>query len=78
MHRCPAPDCRNQVPDNQLACRMHWFTLPLPIRKKVWHAYRVYGPGSLDHLEAITEATDWLEENHKVQAAKRGNPRGAT
>jgi hypothetical protein len=62
-HGCPAPDCRHQVPHNQLACKRHWYALPKPLRDDVWTAYRKHGQGSDQHTAAITAAIDWLADH---------------
>jgi hypothetical protein len=61
-HECPAPGCDAQVPRSQLACRRHWFAIPKPLRDEVWRAYRGPGPGSAEHIAAITAAIESLED----------------
>lgn len=38
-HECPAPRCEVWVPDNQLACKQHWFALPKELRARIWNHY---------------------------------------
>lgn len=54
-HECPGPDCKVRVSRSQLACRRHWYQVPLEIRRWVWSAYR---SGSDDHVAAMTAAID--------------------
>lgn len=55
-HQCPAPECRKNVPDHMLACRVHWWQLPAPLRARINEEYRLAGE-SLElrvlHQEAI-------------------------
>lgn len=46
--------CRKPVQDGMLACRIHWFMLPKPIRNAIWSTYR-NGP-SLDYAAAVSRA----------------------
>lgn len=66
-HPCPAPDCQQQeVEDDKVSCRMHWFDLPLTIRKKIWDGQR-QGTLSDAHAAAMAEATDYLRGLKPVQ-----------
>lgn len=40
------------------ACRAHWFSLPKPMRDRIWSAYR--GNDSAAHARAMIEATAFL------------------
>jgi len=40
-HHCHWPGCDKRVPPAQWGCRQHWFKLPLALRTKIWHAYRI-------------------------------------
>lgn len=36
-HECPAPSCEEQLPFERLACRPHWFQIPVELRRQlVW------------------------------------------
>jgi len=39
-HLCPGPGCERRVPAAMLACRAHWFQVPLFERDEVWAAWR--------------------------------------
>lgn len=38
-HRCPAPGCLSTPPNKYLFCRLHWFRLPISIRRRIWDTY---------------------------------------
>lgn len=54
-HPCPGPWCQRQVPEAQVSCRQHWFTVSKETRARVWAAYQGHR-GSAEHLEAIAQA----------------------
>lgn len=39
-HRCHAIRCEVEVDPGLLLCKRHWFMVPKPLRKAVWHHYR--------------------------------------
>jgi len=62
-HTCHHPNCNVSVPPKMLACRAHWFQLPLDIRNRVWE---VYVPGqeitktpSPEYLEVIAQVQEY-------------------
>jgi len=56
-HRCPGPDCTQDVPYDMLACSRHWYQVPKAIRAAVWRAWdRGKGAGSNAHTAAIHAA----------------------
>lgn len=57
-HKCPSNDCEAQVALSMFACRAHWFSLPKPMRDRIWSAYR--GNDSAAHARAMIEATAFL------------------
>lgn len=59
-HICPAPGCEVPVSYDMLTCRSHWYSIPKPIRDRVWRAYKGPGPGSEEHTAAIDEAIEYL------------------
>lgn len=61
MHKCPGPDCTEQVDDKKLMCVRHWFRVPKVLRDNVWREYKA-GPGSEDHMHAILAASKSLEK----------------
>ncbi len=60
MSRCPArPVCRTPVEPNQIACKVHWFSLPRALRRRIW-VLNQREKGSERHLAAIKEAVKLL------------------
>lgn len=56
-HRCPGPDCRQQVSPEMLACSRHWYQVPRPIRRAVYAAWaNGAGAGSDAHYAAMERA----------------------
>jgi hypothetical protein len=60
-HKCPGPgEVHSQggvVPDDMLACSRHWYTVPRPLRNRVWAAWRDGdGAGTPEHNAAIRAA----------------------
>lgn len=54
MHECAHPTCTAQVPYGVLACRAHWFALPMAVRNRVgwtWRWWRL----NTDDLAALHE-----------------------
>lgn len=39
-HDCHHPHCTEPVPPKMLACKTHWFQLPLNLRRRIWIHYR--------------------------------------
>lgn len=58
-HPCPAPDCIVQVPQSQLACRAHWYSIPVEIRSRVWSGYR--SNDVTGHTQATEDAIAFLK-----------------
>jgi hypothetical protein len=57
MHQCPGPDCHAIVSAGMLACRRHWYQVPVPLRDRVWSAWRGgAGAGSEAHTQAMRDA----------------------
>lgn len=40
-HTCHAHGCDKRVPPAMFACKRHWFSLPVKIRRAVWREYRL-------------------------------------
>lgn len=53
-HRCPADGCTRLVPNEQLACRIHWARVSRPTQRRVYAAYRSGDNGA--HLAALHDA----------------------
>lgn len=58
-HTCPAPGCSAQVPQSQLACRPHWYSLPAEVRSRVWSGYRSNDTDR--HNQAMADAISFLK-----------------
>ena len=65
-HTCHHPTCTKPVPPKMLACRSHWFQLPLELRNAVW---KVYQPGqeitktpSKEYLAVIAQVQEYWRE----------------
>jgi len=39
-HNCHAIGCKVPVEPKMFMCKTHWFMVPDPIRRSVWHHYR--------------------------------------
>lgn len=61
-HHCHWPGCNQQVPPAAWGCRPHWYSLPKPLRDKVWDAYR---PGQ---EQTQTPSARYIEVAREVQA----------
>lgn len=59
--RCPGKGCTKPIGGDQVACRPHWFSLPKPLRDRIWSLYR-REQGSDAHREAVFEAVRILAE----------------
>jgi hypothetical protein len=58
-HPCPARDCTEEMPFEQLACRKHWFELPPKLRASISSMWR---RGDLrGYLEARQDAVTFWE-----------------
>jgi hypothetical protein len=63
-HRCPGRGCDAMVPYDQLACRPHWYSLPQPIRNRIWATWhRGRGAQSQAHNDAVSEAVAYLSRD---------------
>lgn len=66
-HTCHWPGCKTQVKPSLWGCAQHWFRLPLPLRKRVWAAYRpgqeVTKTPSHEYIEVAKQVQDWIQEN---------------
>ena len=39
-HECHWPGCGKSVPPKMWGCREHWYSLPKPLRDRIWATYR--------------------------------------
>lgn len=66
-HDCHWPGCGKQVPPAMWGCRPHWFRLPMPIRNRIFRAYRIGqeqdGRPSRDYMAAAKAAQEWILAN---------------
>lgn len=68
-HTCHATGCKAKVPPEMFMCRRHWFTLPKPLRDRVWATYR---PGQCDDWQISHEYAEAAREAVRYIAAKEG------
>lgn len=61
-HECPREGCPRRVTSELLACSRHWYSVTNRTRIRVWKAFRDHGPGSDEHLAAITQAITEMNE----------------
>lgn len=61
-HICHWPGCNKQVPPAMWGCRIHWYSLPSVLRKKIWATYE---PGQ---EITLTPSSDYLTVAEEVQA----------
>lgn len=58
---CPVKGCREIRTGSQIACREHWYALPLDLRNRIWDLFRNQR-GKPAHLSAIQEALRILKK----------------
>lgn len=58
--QCAKPGCDVVVPHGMLACRPHWYALPVDLRRTINATYRALlaGKASTDYRAALVEATE--------------------
>lgn len=53
-HLCPVPGGDREVQAGRLMCSAHWYSVPKPLRRALWRAWRDgKGMGSAEHLAAM-------------------------
>lgn len=58
-HKCPGPECQDQIPRAQLMCTAHWRQVPKPLQTEVYAAWaRGHGAGTARHMAAIRAAIE--------------------
>lgn len=57
-HKCPKDGCEIRVPFNTLACRPHWFSLPINLRGEISRAWR--NNDLVRHAELRQQAVTFL------------------
>lgn len=72
-HLCHWPGCDKEVPPKLWGCAPHWFSLPKPLRDRIWATYRrgqeVRRDPSPEYIAAAEEVRRWILE---YQASQRG------
>lgn len=53
---CPHPECDKEVLSDQFACRVHWFSLPADLRRRIWQNYRSGEVGRI--MDGYAEAAE--------------------
>jgi uncharacterized damage-inducible protein DinB len=65
---CPIHGCHSSVRGHYVMCPHHWFDVSGELRKRIWNLYQTQR-GSTEHLAAIQEAIDEVNEQHSVAGA---------
>jgi hypothetical protein len=65
MHKCPVKSCDVRVSSELVACRPHWYMLPIALRNAIWEAYRTRRSNPGGHAAALRAALDWWKANAK-------------
>jgi hypothetical protein len=71
MHRCPGPECEQEVAVTMLACPGHWYQVPKAVRDAVWREYK-RGPLSAQHQAAMGMAIKAMRPIAAGEAAPDG------
>lgn len=75
-HGCHWPGCEAQCPPAKWGCSRHWFTLPKPMRDRIWRAYRAGQEEDLrpseSYFEAARAAQAWIAEHLANQEKDHG------
>ena len=73
QHTCHWPGCDKRVPPAMWGCRVHWFTLPLRIRNRIWATYvpgqEITKTPSRAYLDAAKEAQEWIDAKAQAERA---------
>lgn len=72
-HGCHWPGCDKPVPPAMWGCREHWYTLPKPIRNRIWQTYQtgqeISKTPSREYIEAAREAQEWIRQHEARNGA---------
>jgi hypothetical protein len=71
MATCPAPDCRETLAPDMLACGKHWFGLPYELRRRVQAAWRTWcatdtSAAELAYQKERRKAIEFLQSDRAV------------
>jgi len=74
-HRCPAPGCNINLPNNRFMCMRHWQLLPAKLRSKITYGVGPLSPWSLDGQlakpsRAMLKAIQWLTDHDTRRKGK--------
>lgn len=65
-HTCHWPTCNKLCPPALWGCRDHWFLIPLPLRNRIWRAYRagqeIDKQPSREYVQVAREIQEWIAE----------------
>lgn len=68
-HRCHAQGCPLFVPPKMLMCARHWFSVPKPLRDRVWATYRrgqeIRKDPSKEYLDAADAAIEAVAQRER-------------
>jgi hypothetical protein len=81
QHHCHWPGCDADVPPAKWGCSKHWFTLPKPLRDRVWAAYvpgqEVTATASAQYVVVAREVQDWIAQQELNSPPEAGDQRAA-
>lgn len=73
-HHCHWPGCEKPVPPAMWGCKAHWFTLPKPLRDRIWATYRPGQEETADpssaYLEAAGAVQQWIRAQQLLAQGK--------
>ncbi len=52
-HKCLKDGCDIQLPQQFLACRSHWYSVPSPVRDEIKYAWRQFQKAERNDLEVL-------------------------
>lgn len=71
-HTCPVPGGTADVRQDMLMCSRHWYTVPQPLRKALYRAWRNGdGMGSAEHVAAMQSCIKAADAT--VRCTRNGN-----
>ena len=68
-HTCHATGCKTRVPQTMFMCKRHWFSLPKPMRDRIWDTYR---EGQCKDWQISHEYANAARDAVRYIAAKEG------
>lgn len=76
-HTCHWPGCEVPVPPAMWGCKPHWFSLPKPLRARIWATYRrgqeITRDPSSEYIAAALDVQTWIRE-YRAGCGAKGLP----